>query len=209
MRRNQSLSAARRVSGGSAVLLELQMNPRSQTASARLDEVPSPRQEPASLNVINTCFGATDERAIQNVAGTEAVSCELGGRALNVLKLLAADMIGKCPPADWVPSTAFLRQITFERLLNARNCGPLTIEEIIRWAAARGVTIAPRSCVGKSLPEMWHELVVKFAAGELTRDQIAGALERSVRRKSTKVPVAVQRILVRLLEQPGKGPPRL
>ena len=202
-----SLLRLPRPADGRASPLELQMISCSPT-SILPTNVPEPEQA-ASLTVINTCFGATDERASRDSGRPdEPAACALSGRALNVLKLLAVELTGESPAKNWIPSTALLREVTFERLFNARNCGPLTIDEIVRWAGSRGVTIAPRSYVGKSLPEMWHELVVKFAAGKLTQDQIAGAFERSVRRKSTKVPLAVQRVLVRLLGQPGKGPPR-
>ncbi len=90
-----------------------------------------------------------------------------------------------------------------ERLSIARNCGPRTTDEIIRWAEARGVTIQPLFHAGKSLSETWRDLSARFAAGDLTKAELAGALEKSVRRKSTKIPVAVQQILLKYLSRLG------
>jgi hypothetical protein len=62
----------------------------------------------------------------------------LSNRALNVLKILAAEITGECPPrARWMPSPALLREITYKHLVTARNCGPQTVGEIIRWARGR------------------------------------------------------------------------
>ena len=90
-----------------------------------------------------------------------------------------------------------------ERLSIARNCGPRTTDEIIRWAEARGVTIQPVFHAGKSLSETWRDLSARFAAGDLTKAELAEALEKSVRRKSTKIPVAVQQILLKYLRRLG------
>lgn len=163
------------------------------------------REETISLVTVNTCFGAIDARAdvVAETAGngTAAVPCELSVRALNVLKLLAAEMTGEDPRKDWLPSDAFLREVTFDRLARARNCGPMTAEEIIRWAGLRGVNIAPPSWAGKSFTEMWRYLEAKFAAGEPVQAAVVEALDRSVRRKSTKIPIAVQRMLLKLLAE--------
>lgn len=119
---------------------------------------------------------------------------------MNVLKLLAPELTGETPPrGEWIPANAFLRKITMKRLLTARNCGPQTTEEIVKWAATRGVIIQPIYHAGKSLSAMWRELEVKFAAGKLTKVEITEALERSVRRKSTKIPLALQVILLSLI----------
>jgi hypothetical protein len=166
-------------------------------------------EESVSLATINTCFGAIDVRAgdrANGKAGAEAPPpCELSVRALNVLKLLAAEMTGEDPPKDWSPPSSFLREVTFERLARARNCGPLTAAEIVRWARSRGVTIARPSWAGKSFSEMWRYLEAKFAAGEPVQAAVLEALERSVRRRSTRIPIAVQRILLKLLEDGGEG----
>ena len=142
----------------------------------------------------------------QEAVGAEASdSRELSGRALNVLKLLTAEMTGEqTPRKDWVPSDPFLRKLSFERLVNARNCGPLTAEEIIRWARSRGIIIEPPSCAGRSFPQIWRHLEARFATGEVTRTEIAEVIERSVRRKNTKIPVPVQRILLKLLCTAGE-----
>ncbi len=129
----------------------------------------------------------------------------LSNRALNVLKILAAEMTGECPQRGrWTPSPALLREITYKRLIAARNCGPQTVSEIIRWAQSQGVTIQPLYHAGKSLAETWQALSVKFTSGELTYAEIAEALEKSVRRKNTTIPVAVQKLLLQLLNT-GSG----
>ncbi|WP_146687140.1 hypothetical protein [Bradyrhizobium canariense] len=124
----------------------------------------------------------------------------LSNRALNVLKMLAAEITGECATREqWIPSTALLREMTFKHLLTARNCGPRTTAEIVQWAQSQGVTIQPLLYAGKSLSETWRDLSAKFTAGELTHAEIAAALEKSVRRKSTTIPIAVQKILLHLL----------
>lgn len=128
-------------------------------------------------------------------------SSDLSIRALNVLKMLATEFTGETPPRDnWAPSTALLRQITFRHLATARNCGPLTVTEIIQWAASRGVTIQPPFHAGKSLSAIWRDIGVKFAAGSLSNAEVTEALEKSVRRKSTTIPVAAQEVLLQLLK---------
>jgi hypothetical protein len=134
----------------------------------------------------------------------QAQAGALSNRALNVLKMLAAELLGECPPPEnWTPSDALLRRVTFKHLSTARNCGPRTTREILQWAASRGLTIRPPSA-GKSLSAAWKELGTRFAAGELTHAEIAEALEKSIRRKSTTIPVAVQTILLQLLNTSGK-----
>jgi hypothetical protein len=129
-----------------------------------------------------------------------AAAGRLSVRAENVLKELAAELAGESPPRGrWTPSDSLLRKLKFEHLLTARNCGPQTIDEIVRWAAARGVTVRSPSYAGKSLAAMWRDMIAKFPSGEFTRTEIAEALERSMRRKNTKIPVAFQAILLQLL----------
>lgn len=131
-------------------------------------------------------------------------SSDLSNRALNVLKIMATELTGECPPRDnWVPSTALLRQITFNHLATARNCGPRTVTEIIQWAALRGVRIQPPFHAGKSLSAIWRDIGVKFAAGKLSHAEVTEALEKSVRRKSTTIPVAAQEVLLQLLNATG------
>jgi hypothetical protein len=62
-------------------------------------------------------------------------------RAENVLKVLAAEVMGENPPrGSWTPSGQ-LRKLDFNNLAAARKCGPQTTEEIIRWAKSQGVVI--------------------------------------------------------------------
>jgi hypothetical protein len=166
----------------------------------------APGEEIAPVYIINTCFDlaevAPPERAEE--IGGAGPSDQLSVRAINVLKILAEEIIGDVPPReDWIPPESLLRQITVERLSIARNCGPRTVDEIIRWAAARGLKIQPVFHAGKSLSETWRDLAARFAAGELTRAELAEALDKSVRRKSTRIPLPAQRILLRILSGPG------
>jgi hypothetical protein len=178
-------------------------------APARPRETQAAGEETVSLATINTCFGALHARAAESAGDVvrveEPPASELSVRALNVLKLLAAEMTGDDPPRNWLPPDRFLKEVTFERLSRARNCGPLTAEEIIRWARSRGVTIARPSWAGKSFSEMWRYLEARFAAGEPVQAAIVEALDRSVRRKSTRIPVGAQRMLLKLLEEGGEG----
>jgi hypothetical protein len=132
--------------------------------------------------------------------------CGLSVRALNVLKLLATEITGESPTQEWIPSSALLRQVTIQRLSTARNCGPRTVNEIVHWAGSHGVTIQPLYHAGKSLSDTWRDVGQRFAAGELTRAEAAEALEKSVRRKSTRIPVAVQKILLKLLTTASEPP---
>lgn len=171
-------------------------------------DVPPIRDDAASVFTINTCFGAAAEPAPRPANGAavseDADSGELSVRALNVLKLLAEDMTGESPPkGNWVPSTSFLQGITFECLAKARNCGPLTVAEIIRWAGSRGVAITPPFHAGKSLSETWRCLEARFTMGTLTEAEVTEALEWSVRRRSVRIPLGVQRILMKLLNRAG------
>jgi hypothetical protein len=164
-------------------------------------------EEIAPVYILNTCFGLTDvvppERP-EDANGAGPGGDRLSVRAINVLKILADDIMGEVPPRDdWLPPESLLRKITVERLSIARNCGPRTVDEIIRWAEARGVKIQPVLHAGKSLSETWRDLAARFAAGELTQAELAKALEKSVRRKSTKIPVPAQRILLRFLSGVG------
>jgi hypothetical protein len=128
-------------------------------------------------------------------------------RAENVLKELAAELIGERPPKGrWIPPDRLLRRLTFRHLQTARNCGPQTTAEIIAWAELRGVAIRPPLHAGKSLPVMWRDLVARFSSGESTRAEIAEALRRSARRNNTRIPVAFQELLLELLNSTGNWP---
>jgi hypothetical protein len=178
------------------------MTARDAVAAAHSSEVGERAVSPIATEAADVPAMRIDENG-----GSDPAACGLSVRALNVLKLLAAEMTGEVPPKrDWVPSNALLREVTFERLAVARNCGPLTTGEIIRWAGSRGVAIAPPPWSGRSLPQMWRYLEARFSAGDLTRAELTDALERSVRRKSTRIPIGVQRILLKLLDQPDGGP---
>jgi hypothetical protein len=124
----------------------------------------------------------------------------LSVRAQNVLKELAVELTGEQPPkGKWSPSRELLLALTAERLATARNCGPHTMREIIVWAQGCGVTITPVIRPGGSLSEMWAGLIANASAGALTSAEIAGALQRSIRRKSVRIPIAFQVILVKIL----------
>lgn len=162
-------------------------------------------EEVPPLHIVNTCFGPGE--VVQGERPLPVTPASLHGlsvRAVNVLKMLADEIMGEVPPQDdWAPSDELLRKITAERLSITRNCGPRTVDEIIRWAEARGVKIQPVFHAGKSLSETWRDLAARFSSGELTRAELAEALEKSVRRKSTKIPVAAQRILLKFLSGAG------
>ena len=124
----------------------------------------------------------------------------LSVRAQNVLKELAVELTGEQPPkGTWAPSRELLLALTAERLATARNCGPHTAAEIIAWAQGCGVTVKSSLQYGRSLSQMWAGLVANASAGALTSAEVIGALERSIRRKSVRIPVAFQVILVKIL----------
>ena len=170
-------------------------------------ETAVPSEDVVPVTIVNTCFGLAQTVPAQGETppvASEGADEALSGRAINVLKTLADEIMGEVPPRDdWLPPESLLRRITVERLSIARNCGPRTTDEIIRWAEARGVTIQPVFHAGKSLSETWRDLSARFAAGDLTKAELAEALEKSVRRKSTKIPVAVQQILLKYLKRLG------
>jgi hypothetical protein len=124
----------------------------------------------------------------------------LSVRAQNVLKELAVELTGEQPPkGQWAPPRELLQALTAERLAIARNCGPHTTREIVTWAQACGVTIKPSFQAGRSLSEMWTRLIANAATGALTTAEVIGALEKSIRRKSVRIPIAFQIILLKIL----------
>jgi hypothetical protein len=162
-----------------------------------------------SPSAIRTRRGARSEsiRPIpQDFAANPAVSPPaLSVRAENVLKQLALELTGECPPKGrWVPPDGLLLKLTFRNLQTSRNCGPQTIAEIVEWAGVRGVTIRQPSYAGKSLSAMWRDLVARISSGEFTTAEIAEALERSARRKNTQIPVAFQNMLLKVLNSTRK-----
>jgi hypothetical protein len=141
------------------------------------------------------------EAAVTDASATPIANpAHLSVRAENVLKELAVELTGENPPKGrWIPPPKLLRKLTFRHLLTARNCGPQTTDEIVRWAESRGVVIQPPFHAGKSLSAVWRDLIVKCSKGEFTKAEIAAALEKSARRKNTRIPVAFQSILSQIL----------
>jgi hypothetical protein len=54
---------------------------------------------------------------------------------------------------------------------------------------------------------MWKVLCARSATGELTHAEIVEALEKSVRRKNTTIPIAVQKLLLQLLNTASRQTP--
>jgi hypothetical protein len=124
----------------------------------------------------------------------------LSVRAQNVLKELAVELIQQQPPkGTWAPPRELLLALTAERLALTRNCGPRTAREIMAWAQSCGVTVRPLLRHGKSLSQMWAGVIASASAGALTSAEAIGALERSIRRKSVRIPIAFQIVLVKIL----------
>jgi hypothetical protein len=126
-------------------------------------------------------------------------------RAENVLKNLAPELTGETPPKGrWIPPARLLRSLSYSDLVAARNCGPQTVNEILRWAKSQGVTIKRPFHAGKSLAAMWRDIIARSTTQEYTIEEIAEALNRSMRRKNTRIPVGFQNILVNLLNAAGQ-----
>ena len=124
----------------------------------------------------------------------------LSVRAENVLKTLATELTNEIPPSGrWNPPDVLLRMLTYKHLSTARNCGPHTTAEIIKWAQAKGSVIQPPLYAGKSLSEMWQDTIAKFSRGKISRVEVVEALETSARRKNVRIPLDVQRILIHLV----------
>jgi hypothetical protein len=125
---------------------------------------------------------------------------KLSIRAENVLKILAAELTGETSPRGrWVPSDLLLQRLTYRHLSTARNCGPHTTAEIIAWARTRGRNIRRSFYAGKSLSAMWQDILAKCSTGEISKAEVAEALENSTRRRNTRIPVALQGILLQLI----------
>ena len=119
---------------------------------------------------------------------------------MNVLKELAAELLDEVPQkAGWTPPDELLRRLTARHLATARNCGGRTGREIVDWARSRGITIPSPYHAGKSLSEVWGSLIERASAGRLTKSEIIEALEKSIRRRSPKIPVAFQIVLLKIL----------
>jgi hypothetical protein len=142
---------------------------------------------------------------LNDVSAAPAQRDVLSVRAENVLKELAAELTGEYPPRGrWGPSSELLRKLSYGELQAARNCGPQTTDEIVRWARSQGVVIERPFHAGKSLSAMWRDIVARSATGKFTKTEIAEALERSLRRKNTRIPVAVQNIVLKMLNATGQ-----
>jgi hypothetical protein len=172
------------------------------TASRRRKRSPSAAWPLFEIKAGSNSSVSTDVDVAASPATDRA---ELSVRAENVLKELAMELTGVCPPKGrWIPSDKLLRKLTFRHLQAARNCGPQTTDEIVEWAGLRGVAIQPPFHDGKSLSAMWRDIIAGFSSGKLTMAEIAEALDRSARRKNTKIPVAIQNLLLKVLKSSGK-----
>jgi hypothetical protein len=170
------------------------------TASRRRKRSPS-----AAWPLFEIKAGSNSSISTDVAASPDMPRAALSVRAENVLKELAMELTGVCPPKGrWIPSDKLLRKLTFRHLQAARNCGPQTTDEIVEWAGLRGVMIQPPFHDGKSLSAMWRDIIAGFSSGKLTMAEIAEALERSARRKNTKIPVAIQNLLLKVLNSSGK-----
>ncbi|MBR0899249.1 hypothetical protein JQ616_30225 [Bradyrhizobium tropiciagri] len=139
------------------------------------------------------------EHSVTEGGGAEP-SGGLSIRALNVLKELSLELLDEVPPKlGWTPPDDLLRLLTARHLATARNCGRQTMREIIDWAATRGISIPSPHHTGKSLSEVWGGLVERASAGDLTKSEITEALEKSIRRRSPRIPVAFQIVLLKIL----------
>jgi hypothetical protein len=154
---------------------------------------------------VTSSVSASSPNPREASAARDARPAGLSIRAENVLKSLAPELTGETPPKGrWIPPTRLLRSLSYSDLVGARNCGPQTVNEILRWAKSQGVTIKRPFHVGKSLSAMWRDIIAKSTTGEYTIEEIAEALERSMRRKNTRIPVGFQSILMNLLNADGK-----
>ena len=151
----------------------------------------------ARLSVIPKAGSAVLSHA---VAEQPAQADKLSVRAENVLKILAAELTGETPPRGrWIPSDVLLQRLTWKHLATARNCGPHTTDEIVKWAQAKGKVIRRSLYAGKSLSAMWQDILAKCSTGEISKAEVAEALETSTRRRNTRIPVALQKILLMLI----------
>ncbi|WP_040301689.1 hypothetical protein [Afipia clevelandensis] len=124
---------------------------------------------------------------------------QLSVRAENVLKILSTDLTGENPPRGrWTPSDLLIRRLTYRHLATARNCGPQTLAEILRWAQLKGRTIKPSFRAGKSLTIMWNDIIAKMSSGGVSKAEVAAALEVSTRRRNTRIPIEFQKALLEL-----------
>ncbi|MBN8982411.1 MAG: hypothetical protein J0I29_14215 [Rhizobiales bacterium] len=144
------------------------------------------------------------QQSASALAGRSGPAEALSVRAENVLKILAVELMGETPPqGKWTPPERLLEKLTYRHLSIARNCGPRTTAEIIRWAQARGKTIKRLPLAGRSLSALWGDTIAKFSTGEISKAEIVTALETSTRRRNTQIPVALQQILLQIISSSG------
>lgn len=155
-------------------------------------------QQPQSSGARLSVLPRTDSACLPRLSTEQDTG--LSVRAENVLKVLAVELTGETPPQGrWIPSDLLLQRLTYKHLATTRNCGPQTTAEIANWARARGKIIRRSFPPGKSLSAMWQDAIAKFATGEISKAEVAEALERSMRRRNTQIPVALQNILLQLI----------
>ena len=136
----------------------------------------------------------------ESPVGQTELPRELSVRAENVLKILTLELTGEIPPqGQWTPSDLLLQRLTYRHLSTARNCGPQTTAEIVRWQETREIVLQHPLRVGHSLFAMWHETISRFSTGEITKAEVVEALENSTRRRNTRIPVALQKIILQLI----------
>ena len=166
------------------------------------------RKEKAAFSVRNTAttphFSVVSKVASDDLrevsVDQQGSPRELSVRAENVLKMLALELTGDDPPQGrWTPSDLLLQRLTYRHLSTARNCGPQTTAEIIRWAETKGKILRRPLRAGHSLSAMWHDTILRFSAGEISKTEVAEALENSTRRRNTRIPVALQKIILQLI----------
>jgi hypothetical protein len=51
---------------------------------------------------------------------------------------------------------------------------------------------------------MWQDAIAKFPTGEISNSEVMEALERSTRRKNTRIPLAFQNIILQILDRSRK-----
>ena len=173
------------------------------------------RNDKAAISVRNNARPATTphfsvvpkavSEDLRKLRSTNDLPRELSVRAENVLKMLALELTGDDPPQGrWTPSDLLLQRLTYRHLSTARNCGPQTTAEIVRWAETRGRLLRRPLRVGNSLSAMWHDTISRFSAGEISKTEVAEALENSTRRRNTRIPVALQKIILQLIRSPNE-----
>jgi hypothetical protein len=175
------------------------------STTARRDKKPASafraRFEPGSIALSSSPGSSSPKDALAQAA---AEPIALSTRAENVLKNLAPELTGETPPKGrWIPPAVLLRRLSYSDLASARNCGPQTVNEILQWAKSQGVIIKRPFHAGKSLSAMWRDIIAKARTQEYTIEEITEALERSIRRKNTRIPVGLQSILLILLNAAG------